>query len=80
MKIVIGKTLIAEIAKPAPDPLVRKRKQGDEGPDQKRKKEDDGKSQEERLKDATTPYWNLPYEEQVFIEYNNITEHKKIVN
>lgn len=61
-----GKTLIAEEAKPAPDPLVRKRKQDEEDTDlQKKRKEDDNKSQEERLKDATTPYWNMPYEQQV---------------
>ncbi|CAG9102898.1 unnamed protein product [Plutella xylostella] len=61
-----GKTLVAEVAKPAPDPFVRKRKQEEEGDrNDKKKKEDDGKSQEERLKDATTPYWRMPYEEQL---------------
>lgn len=65
-----GKTLIAEIAKPAPDPLVRKRKLEEGNEQQKKKKEDDNRSQEERLKDATTPYWKLPYEEQV-----NLAQH-----
>lgn len=60
-----GKTLIAEAAKPAPDPLVRKRKQDEEGPHTKKQREDGNKSQEERLKDAVTPYWNMVYEEQV---------------
>lgn len=61
-----GKKLIAEIANPAPDPLVRKRKQEEECPTQNKKnKVDDNKSQEERLKDATTPYWNIAYEEQL---------------
>lgn len=65
--ISLGKTLKAEIAKPAPDPLVRKRKQEEENPVQdKKKKQEDRRSQEERIKDATTPYWNMPYEEQVF--------------
>ncbi|CAB3227155.1 unnamed protein product [Arctia plantaginis] len=69
-----GKTLIAEVAKPAPDPLVRKRKREEvEGNEQQRKKkEDDNKSQEERLKDATTPYWNLPYEEQLKLKEKEI--------
>lgn len=64
MFVLTGKTLLAEVAKPAPDPLVRKRKQ-DENPSQDKRKKDDNKSQEERLMDATTPYWNMPYEEQV---------------
>ncbi|XP_026761767.1 tRNA (uracil-5-)-methyltransferase homolog A [Galleria mellonella] len=68
-----GKTLIAEVAKPAPDPLVRKRKQDEEGTVQgKKKKEENTKSQEERLKDATTPYWNVPYEEQLRLKEKEI--------
>lgn len=62
---IVGKTLIAEEAKPAPDPLVRKRKQYEDTAQSKKKKEDENKPQEERLKDAVTPYWNIPYEEQV---------------
>ncbi|XP_063383796.1 tRNA (uracil-5-)-methyltransferase homolog A [Cydia fagiglandana] len=66
-----GKTLIAEAAKPAPDPLVRKRKQEEEGagPDKKRKED---VSQEQRIKDATTPYWNMPYEEQLKLKEKEI--------
>lgn len=60
-----GKTLIAEEAKPAPDPLVRKRKQDEEDTDPKKKKEDFSRSQEERLKDATTPFWTMEYEDQL---------------
>ncbi|CAH0398240.1 unnamed protein product [Chilo suppressalis] len=67
-----GKTLIAEVAKPAPDPLVRKRKQEDGEGVQNKKKKDDGKSQEERLKDTTTPFWNIPYEDQLKIKQNEI--------
>lgn len=64
-----GKTLIAESAKPAPDPLVKKRKKEESAnnSDEKKIKTDDSKSQEEKLKDATTPYWNMPYEEQVIV-------------
>ncbi|XP_059052002.1 tRNA (uracil-5-)-methyltransferase homolog A [Achroia grisella] len=68
-----GKTLIAEVAKPAPDPLVRKRKQDEEDTVQgKKKKEDATKSQEERLKDATIPYWNMPYENQLTLKEKEI--------
>ncbi|XP_045448001.1 tRNA (uracil-5-)-methyltransferase homolog A [Melitaea cinxia] len=67
-----GKTLIAEEAKPAPDPLVRKRKQDEDTAQSKKKKEDENKPQEERLKDAVTPYWNIPYEEQLKIKEKEI--------
>ncbi|CAH0585569.1 unnamed protein product [Chrysodeixis includens] len=68
-----GKTLIAEEAKPAPDPFVKKRKQDEEDTDpHKKRKEDDNKSQEERLKDATTPYWNMPYEQQLKLKEKEI--------
>ncbi|XP_049873164.1 tRNA (uracil-5-)-methyltransferase homolog A [Pectinophora gossypiella] len=68
-----GKTLIAEVAKPAPDPLVRKRKQEEDSNGQeKKKKEDSNKSQEERLADATTPYWNVPYDEQLKLKEKEI--------
>lgn len=67
-----GKVLQAEEAEPAPDPLVRKRKQDDEGGDAKIAKLNDGRSQEERLKDATTPFWNVPYEEQLTNKENHI--------
>lgn len=64
--IYLGKSLIAEVAKPAPDPLVKKRKLEEDGIGQdKKKKEDDNRSQEQRLAEATTPYYNIPYEEQV---------------
>ncbi|XP_013165172.1 PREDICTED: tRNA (uracil-5-)-methyltransferase homolog A [Papilio xuthus] len=68
-----GKTLIAEVAKPAPDPLVRKRKLEEEGTGTDKKKGDENnKSQEERLKDATIPYWNVPYEEQLKLKEKEI--------
>ncbi|XP_045772412.1 tRNA (uracil-5-)-methyltransferase homolog A [Maniola jurtina] len=67
-----GKTLIAEEAKPAPDPIVRKRKQDEEGPLHKKKKEDENKSQEERLKEAVTPYWNMPYDQQIKLKEKEV--------
>ncbi|XP_072949423.1 tRNA (uracil-5-)-methyltransferase homolog A [Epargyreus clarus] len=68
-----GKTLHAEAAKPAPDPLVRKRKQEEkEGENKKKVKEDDGRSQEQKIKDATTPYWNIDYEEQLQLKEKEI--------
>ncbi|CAG9561743.1 unnamed protein product [Danaus chrysippus] len=67
-----GKTLIAEEAKPAPDPLVKKRKRDEDSVNNKRKKEDENKSQEERLKDAVTPYWNIPYEEQLALKEKEV--------
>lgn len=67
-----GKTLIAEIAKPAPDPLVKKRKQEENNGQVKKKKCDENKSQEERLKDAVLPYWNVPYEEQLKLKDKEI--------
>lgn len=71
-----GKTLIAEDAKPAPDPLVRKRRQDEVGTGKgKKAKEDENKSQAERLKDATTPYWRMPYNEQV----GNLEANQKLI-
>ncbi|XP_039753555.1 tRNA (uracil-5-)-methyltransferase homolog A [Pararge aegeria] len=67
-----GKTLIAEAAKPAPDPLVRKRKQEEDGTQNKKQKEGENKSQEERLKDAVTPYWDMPYEDQLKVKEHEI--------
>ncbi|KAL0838662.1 hypothetical protein ABMA28_016735 [Loxostege sticticalis] len=67
-----GKTLIAEIAKPAPDPLVRKRKQEEESTVQDKKKKEDDRDQDTRVKDATTPYWNMPYEQQLKLKEKEI--------
>lgn len=52
-------------AKAAPDPLVKKRKQGDEMSDCKRQKSEELPLLD-RLKNSTTPYWKLPYPEQVY--------------
>ncbi|XP_017778980.1 PREDICTED: tRNA (uracil-5-)-methyltransferase homolog A [Nicrophorus vespilloides] len=62
-----GAELSAINAKPAPDPLVKKRR--DENfknkGNNKKAKVDDDRSVEDKLKDSTTPFWNLPYEEQL---------------
>ncbi|XP_063825727.1 tRNA (uracil-5-)-methyltransferase homolog A [Ostrinia nubilalis] len=67
-----GKTLVAEVAKPAPDPLVRKRKQEEDSTVADKKKKEDDRDQETRVKDATTPYWNMPYEEQLKLKEREI--------
>lgn len=55
-----------KIALPTQDPLVRKRKIDAEENDGGSKKID-SRTQEEKLKDNTTPYWNMSYEKQVNI-------------
>ncbi|KAL4716706.1 hypothetical protein ACJJTC_004825 [Scirpophaga incertulas] len=69
-----GKTLIAEIAKPAPDPLVRKRKKEEVDASKLKKKKVDDRPQDERLKDTATPYWNMPYEEQLKLKEKEIRD------
>lgn len=61
-----GKSLIAKKANPAADPLVKKRKAGDseDCTDAKKLKEDDIPI-ELKLKNAVTPFWDIPYEEQL---------------
>ncbi|XP_060803506.1 tRNA (uracil-5-)-methyltransferase homolog A [Amyelois transitella] len=71
-----GKRLTAEKANPAPDPLVRKRKQDEINQDviDKKKKDMENKDQEERLRDVTTPCWRIPYDEQL------LTKQKVIID
>ncbi|CAH1107146.1 unnamed protein product [Psylliodes chrysocephalus] len=58
-----GKELQVLKAKPAPDPLVKKRKiDSEEKLSNKSKFEG---TQEERLKNSTIPYWNLEHNEQL---------------
>lgn len=65
-----GNVLKAQNAKPCPDPLVKKRKgQGEtegngEGASDK-KPRCDKLPLEQRIKDSVSPYWNLPYPEQL---------------
>ncbi|XP_069702776.1 tRNA (uracil-5-)-methyltransferase homolog A-like [Periplaneta americana] len=71
-----SRTLSAEVAKPAPDPLVKKRRQQtqekQDGQDDAKKQKTDDRSQEERLKSSTIPLWNIPYEEQIQQKYETI--------
>ncbi|XP_023288732.1 tRNA (uracil-5-)-methyltransferase homolog A [Orussus abietinus] len=62
-----GSKLTAQMAKPAPDPLI-KRKIEDE--DRNYKKRKDGEGYEaippmQRVKQSTTPFWNVSYPEQL---------------
>nr|XP_022905076.1 tRNA (uracil-5-)-methyltransferase homolog A-like [Onthophagus taurus] len=58
-----GKVLNAIKAKPAPDPLVKKRKDTEENSPNKKIKSD--KPLLERLKDSTIPFWNITYNQQL---------------
>ncbi|VVC97507.1 unnamed protein product [Leptidea sinapis] len=69
-----GKSLIADIAKPAPDPLVKRKQEATQNAKRQKTDHDESKSQEERLKDAVTPYWNLPYEEQLQLKFKDIKQ------
>uniref|UniRef100_A0A1B6J213 tRNA (uracil(54)-C(5))-methyltransferase n=1 Tax=Homalodisca liturata TaxID=320908 RepID=A0A1B6J213_9HEMI len=68
-------TLSAIVAKPAPDPLVKRRNEAQEEAN-KRLKVDDQRTQEEKVKDSTVPLWRLPREEQANQKTNNV---KRIV-
>lgn len=59
-----GKKLRACLAKPMPDPLVKKRKNDTENENTSKNVKLDI-PQDEMLKNNTIPYWNLPYEEQL---------------
>ncbi|KAL4223292.1 tRNA methyltransferase 2 [Mactra antiquata] len=62
-----GCELTATPARPAADPLMRKRKQEEGGgyDNKKIKHDDDNLSPVERLKNSVTPLWKIPYEEQL---------------
>ncbi|XP_046389968.1 uncharacterized protein LOC124158743 [Ischnura elegans] len=68
-----GKQLYAVNAKPAPDPLVKKRKLDNEAA-----LNEHGKkirlSDEEKLRNSTTPYWNIPYDEQLQKKYDYVSK------
>ncbi|KRT80105.1 methyltransferase, partial [Oryctes borbonicus] len=66
-----GKLLTAIKAKPAPDPLVKKRKDIENNGSNKKFKHD-GRSLVERLKSSTVPLWNVPYEEQLKMKEEEI--------
>lgn len=73
-----NKTLTAEIAKPAPDPLVKKRRQetrkNGECEDDAKKQKTNYRSQEEWLKASTIPLWNVPYDKQIEQKQENIRQ------
>ncbi|XP_075220489.1 tRNA (uracil-5-)-methyltransferase homolog A [Lycorma delicatula] len=61
-----NKLLTADIAKAAPDPLVKRRNENRLGNnDAKKQKLDPSMTQEEILKANATPLWNVPYSEQL---------------
>ncbi|GIY46717.1 hypothetical protein CDAR_250812 [Caerostris darwini] len=60
-----GKTLTAKKASPAADPMVKKRKAGESEDCSDPKKANTDEPIELRLKNAVTPFWNVPYEEQL---------------
>jgi len=70
MYIALHLNTYKQIARPAADPLMRKRKQenkfGSHG-DKKQKMVDDGLSPGERLKNSVTPLWKLEYKEQLLV-------------
>ncbi|GFT89060.1 hypothetical protein NPIL_119041 [Nephila pilipes] len=67
-----GKILSAKKANPAADPMAKKRKAGEseDCPDPKKAKPEE--PIEIRLKNAVTPYWNIPYKEQLERKESNI--------
>ncbi|KAF5277149.1 hypothetical protein FQR65_LT03855 [Abscondita terminalis] len=71
-----GKILTACEAKPAPDPLVKRRNENDSSEVTTKKFKIDERPQEERLKSSTIPLWDVPYEEQLKIKQEEI---KKIL-
>ncbi|XP_054290417.1 tRNA (uracil-5-)-methyltransferase homolog A-like [Macrosteles quadrilineatus] len=71
-----NKTLSASAAKPAPDPLVKRRNEAsnDGNNSGKRQKMDDSRPQLERLKDSTVPLWRLTPDEQAAKKTENVTK------
>lgn len=62
--------LSAEIAKPAPDPLIKRRNdEKQSSSESKRPKLEDNRTQEEILQSNVTPLWNIPYSEQISQKY-----------
>lgn len=67
-----GKVLSAHEAKPAPDPLVKRRNEQDDDECTTKKIKLDDRPQEERLKSSTTPLYDTPYEEQLRIKQEEV--------
>ncbi|XP_018561203.1 tRNA (uracil-5-)-methyltransferase homolog A [Anoplophora glabripennis] len=66
-----GKLLEVIKAKPAPDPLVKKRKEEAEDSGVNKKSKTDVASKD-KLKSSTTPYWNVEYNEQLRLKQEDI--------
>ncbi|PSN32844.1 tRNA (uracil-5-)-methyltransferase A [Blattella germanica] len=68
------------IATPAPDPLVKKRREqtmhneSNEGTSEAKKQKLDDRTQEERLHESVTPLWNVPYEKQLEQKQRKVRE------
>lgn len=82
-----GKELKVLKAKPAPDPLVKKRKEDSVQQISKKvksegfQKDESEGTQEEKLKFKTIPYWNVEYKDQLNLKQNSIrTLLKKLAN
>ncbi|GBN88546.1 tRNA (uracil-5-)-methyltransferase A, partial [Araneus ventricosus] len=67
-----GKTLSAKKANPAADPMAKKRKAGESEDCSDPKKAKTEEPIELKLKNAVTPYWNIPYEEQLKMKEDEI--------
>lgn len=74
-----GQVLSVRLAKPKADPILRKRKQGEEEGQPASKKTERGDEEEEeplsvQIANAVTPLWNVPYEEQLRIKEQEVVE------
>ncbi|XP_054906855.1 tRNA (uracil-5-)-methyltransferase homolog A isoform X2 [Poeciliopsis prolifica] len=74
-----GQVLSVRLAKPKADPILRKRKQGeDEGQPASKRAERGDEEEEEPLSvqiaNAVTPLWKVPYEEQLRIKEQEVVE------
>ncbi|CAH0564921.1 unnamed protein product [Brassicogethes aeneus] len=68
-----GKVLQAIKAKPAPDPLVKRRQESNDENRQNKKPKFEG-TQEERLKFSTTPFWDKEYSEQLKLKEEDMRQ------
>ncbi|XP_014887703.1 tRNA (uracil-5-)-methyltransferase homolog A [Poecilia latipinna] len=74
-----GQVLSVRLAKPKADPILRKRKQGEEEGQPASKRTEMGDEEEEeplsvQIANAVTPLWNVPYEEQLRIKEQEVVE------
>ncbi|XP_043267393.1 tRNA (uracil-5-)-methyltransferase homolog A-like [Venturia canescens] len=66
--------LTAQAAKPAPDPFIKRRNEARENSSKRLKTEEDEETltPAERVKNSTTPLWNVPYQNQLEIKVKDI--------